>query len=272
MEAMNGSVFIERDPMENHGFSVEISEKALTKNLMGTIRHVENDKIVTKNDRVHIPHYNVEDLKVNGEEYAVVKVGELFAVEVDGAFLPINSYVKIRKCVNDDVRDSDGNVVLYMTDKYIETTNWVEIIDVAEDCKHFTKEDIGRFCIAPENDNLLARLLRSEEFMLHETKIQFVTDGEGMIKPKNNMVVVERLVIDNDSPITLPDSFTTETELWTVISYGDGIRNKNGDIIPVDLQIGSTVIIKEGSYINVGVDGKDYAMVSESDIVIEIGE
>jgi len=156
MEAINGNVFIRRDLKEDHGFSVEISEKALTSSLVGEITHIESDKIVGIGDRVHLPHYNVKDALINGDEYAVVKYGELFAKEEGDTFIPLNRFVKTRKCENDHIRDDKGDVALFMTDGFIETTNWVEIIDVADDCEWFTEEDIGSFCVAPENDQLLA--------------------------------------------------------------------------------------------------------------------
>ena len=167
-----------RDPQETTHLGMAVSQKALTKNLNGVITHIETDKNVTIGSRVHVPHYNVKEFIIDGIEYAVAKAGDLFAKLEGDAYQPINGYLKVRKCENDHVRGEDDEIVLHMTDKHIEATNWVEIIGVADDCKHITSEDIGMFCVAPESDEKLARILYSKEYMLHESKIEFLTDGE----------------------------------------------------------------------------------------------
>jgi co-chaperonin GroES (HSP10) len=164
--------------MEKTHLGVDISEKALTKNYRGVITHAGNDKIVTIGQRVHIPHFKVVDYDIDGEEYAVTKESDLFAIEDGTAYVPINRHVLVRKCVNDHMRDEAGEIVLHMTDGFIELTNWVEIIDVSDDCEHITREDIGSFCVAPESSEKLQRILYSKDFMLHESAIEFVTDGD----------------------------------------------------------------------------------------------
>jgi len=272
IKATGDNVFIKREAKTNHGFDVEISEKALTSNLIGVITHTRSNKFVTIGDLIHLPHYGVEDLMVDGEEYAVAKLGELFTKKEGNSFLPINRYVEIRKCENDHVRNEKGDVALFMTDGLVENTNWVEIIDVADDCEQFTKEDIGTFCYAPEDNPLLARFQYTKTFFLHESLIEFVTDGEGMLKPKNNRVIVRRIEADSNGIIELPSGFKADTPLWSVVSFGDGIKTTTGQVVPVDLTIGSTVMLKEGSWTGISFEGVDYAVVSEDDISIELGE
>ena len=178
MRAINNNVFIERLPMETTHMGMDISEKALTKNFRGIIKAVESDKNVVFGQTVHIPHYGVKDMEIDGTEYAVTKVGELFAVLEGDTYKPINRFVKVRKCVNDHIRDSSGEVSFYMTENHIEKTNCVEILDVADDCETMCGRYIGYYTFAPENDEKLARLGYSKDFMLHEDLIKFVTDGE----------------------------------------------------------------------------------------------
>lgn len=178
MKAVNDNVFIKRFETEESVGEIEISEKALTKNSIGVISAVERDKNVTIGDVVHIPHFGVLDFEVDGTEYAVTKHSKLFAKKQGDTFVPINRYVRIRKCINDHIRDASGEIALYMTENHIETTNWVEVIDVAEDCKHIKREHIGLFCVSPESSDYLQRILYSKDFMLHEDQIKFLTDGE----------------------------------------------------------------------------------------------
>jgi len=180
LKPLNDNIFILRDPVDTTHRGVEISEKALTKNYVGVIKAIESDKNVTfgVGDRVHLPHYQVSEWLVDGVEYAVVKGSDLFAKLEDETYRPVNGYVRVRKCENDHVRDSSGKVALYMTENHIENTNWVEVIDVADDCKHIRKEWVGYFCIAPESSDKLQRILYSKDYMLHESAIEFLTDGE----------------------------------------------------------------------------------------------
>jgi len=176
MKACNGNVFIERYPEEKELGGIPVSEKACVGNYLGVLRYSENYKYVGMD--VHIPHYGVLDVEIGGTEYAVTKFSKLFAIKKSDSYHPINGYVKIRKCVNDHVRDESGEVALYMTENHIEFTNWVEIIEVSDDCKYMREEYVGMFCVSPEDSELLARIGRTKEFCLHESEIKFLTDGE----------------------------------------------------------------------------------------------
>jgi len=46
-----------------------------------------------------------------------------------------------RKCVEDHVRDDDGRMLVAMTDEFIQTTLWFQILKVGKDCK-LLKNDI----------------------------------------------------------------------------------------------------------------------------------
>jgi co-chaperonin GroES (HSP10) len=176
MRALNGNVFIKRYEQESEFSGMLVSDKAQVKSYKGEIKACENDKFVGK--EVHVPHYGVDDLLIDGVEYAVTKQSELFAIKEGDTWKPINRYVKIRKCVNDHVRDESGEIALYMTENHIEFTNWVQVIDIADDCRGIKREHIGLFCVAPEDSEKLARLEYSKEFMLHEDEIKFVTKGD----------------------------------------------------------------------------------------------
>jgi len=178
MKALGDNVFIIRDPMEKEYLGLEISEGALTKSYIGTISSIESNGVVNIGDKVHIPHYGVTDHIIDGKEYAITKADKLFGVFCGEECKPINRRVKIRKCLNDHIRKDNGDVSLYITDSAIEQTNWVEIIDVSDDCQHISRDNIGWFCIAPESTESLSRIQYSKDYMLHEDAIEFLTDGE----------------------------------------------------------------------------------------------
>ena len=172
---MNGWVFVRRDAQETTFAGMEVSEGAQVLNVLGTVAFVEAGECVDVGDRVHLPSYQVSDVVVRGEEYAIVQASRLFAIEKNGVFTPINGYVKTLKCVNDHERDDDGAIVLYRTDTHLEKTNYVEITGVAKDCKHVTEADIASMFYAPESHDRLQRVLYTKEFMIHEDLIAFTT-------------------------------------------------------------------------------------------------
>ena len=98
--------------------------------------------------------------------------------ENGGALRPINRYLRVRKCEEDHIRDESGEISLFMTENFIETTNWVEIIDIADDCEWVPPECTGWFCVAPENDDKLQRDGRTKDWFVHESLLKFITKGE----------------------------------------------------------------------------------------------
>jgi hypothetical protein len=174
MRAINGNVFIIRDEKEADVDGISISEGAQVGSSYGTIAFIDGGcEWASIGDRVHIPHYGVIDMEIDGREYAVCKADRLFYVNGE----PVNGYVLVRKCENDHIRDEDGSIALYMTDKHIEWTNWVEVLEVAPSCRNIRPEWTGLFCPAPESDERLARIGTSKDFCLHEELIEFLTEG-----------------------------------------------------------------------------------------------
>jgi co-chaperonin GroES (HSP10) len=174
--AIGNWVFVRRDEQKDTHEGLNISEKAQVKSYEGTVVSSGSDKFVTNGDRVFLPHYQVIDYDIDGEEFAVVKDSGFSAKEKDGSALPVNKFVHLLKCQDDDIRGKDGSIVLHMTDGFKEQTNWCEIIGIADDCEVLTKDDIGSFCFAPENHDLLQRVPYTEEYMLKESLIEFTTE------------------------------------------------------------------------------------------------
>lgn len=266
-KAIGDWVFVKRDPVDTNHLGLDYSEKALTKNYLGVITNSgRNYKFVTNGQKVHLPHFGVTDYVIDGIEYAVVRDGDLFAIKSDeSAFVPINQHVLVRKCVNDHERDDKGEVSLFRTDEHIETTNWVEIIDVSDDCEYITREDIGCFCIAPESSEKLQRLLYSKDYCLKEDVIKFKIDGENMIKPIGDTVIL-KLYNDGIGEFGIE----VASKVYEVVSFGTGLKSKMGIIIPLDLEVGEKVVLKDEGIASINNDGVKYFYTSEDNISITI--
>lgn len=267
MRAINDNVFIERFGDIESKDDIFVSEKACIKSYLGIVKEVERDKNVTIGDVVHIPHYAVLDVEVDGKQYALTKHSKLFAKKQGDTYVPINQYVRVRKCVNDHIRDESGKIALYMTDNHIEYTNWVEVIDVADDCQHIGKEHIGLFCVSPESSDLLQRLEFSKEYMLKETEIKFTTNGEEMIKPVGDTVILE---IYNDGSGDF--GVVTNSKIYTVVSCGLGLRSKTGIVLPVSVSAGDKVIVQDEKMPTISIGGKEYIYTNDDNISMTVGD
>lgn len=73
------------------------------------------------------------------------------------------------------------------------------------------------------------------------------------------------------SGLVLPDTASKERpEQGTVVAVGPGRLDETGKIIPMSVKIGDKVVFKKYSPDEVKVDGKEYLVVSESDLIAVI--
>ena len=93
-----------------------------------------------------------------------------------------------------------------------------------------------------------------------------------MIKPLGERVVIE--VAESDvktaSGIVLPDTAKEKTQKGTVVAVGAGKLLDNGERAAMEVKVGDGVIFSKYSGSEVKVEGKDYLIVRESDILAVI--
>lgn len=88
---------------------------------------------------------------------------------------PIGDHIFVRKCLNGaqemfqgQVYHRKGNLVLCSGSG--QNTNFAEILAVGPRCKHFTKDQIGKFIVCPEISNDMHRI-NGEDFSIRERAI-----------------------------------------------------------------------------------------------------
>lgn len=90
-----------------------------------------------------------------------------------------------------------------------------------------------------------------------------------MIKPLGDKVVIE--VSEGDvktaSGIVLPDTAKEKPQKGKVVEVGTGKVLDNGQRIALDVKAGDSIIFSKYAGTEVKVDGKDYLIVSERDIL-----
>jgi chaperonin GroES len=88
------------------------------------------------------------------------------------------------------------------------------------------------------------------------------------IRPLQDRVVVRRTEEETTSSggIVLPDSATEKPAQGEVIAVGPGRALDNGEVRPVDLQVGDTVVFGKYSSNTVKIDGEELLILNESEI------
>ena len=70
------------------------------------------------------------------------------------------------------------------------------------------------------------------------------------------------------SGLVLPDTASKERpEQGTVVAVGPGRLDESGKAIPMSVKVGDVVVFKKYSPDEVKVDGKEYLVLSESDLI-----
>lgn len=91
-----------------------------------------------------------------------------------------------------------------------------------------------------------------------------------MIKPLHDNILIEPISNDivSKTGIVLPDTVEKEKpEKGRIIEVGLGKNDNNGKKIPLSVSAGQIVMFKKYSPEELNIDGKDFLIISESDIL-----
>ncbi|MDF1644816.1 MAG: co-chaperone GroES [Pseudomonadales bacterium] len=88
------------------------------------------------------------------------------------------------------------------------------------------------------------------------------------IRPLHDRVVVRRMEEETTSAggIVLPGSATEKPSQGEVLAIGAGKLLENGDLRPVDVKVGESVLFGQYSGTPIKIDGEELLVMSESDI------
>lgn len=90
------------------------------------------------------------------------------------------------------------------------------------------------------------------------------------VKPLGDRVLVERIeeeVQKSAGGIIIPDTAKEKPQKGNVIAVGEGRKDDNGKRIPVDVEAGDVVIFGKYSGSELKIDGKEYLIMHETDII-----
>jgi len=88
-------------------------------------------------------------------------------------------------------------------------------------------------------------------------------------RPLHDRVLVRRLDAEEKTAggIILPDTAQEKPMQGEVIAVGSGSRNDQGDVTPLDVKAGDTVLFGKWSGTEIKLDGQDLLIMKESDIM-----
>ena len=88
-------------------------------------------------------------------------------------------------------------------------------------------------------------------------------------RPLHDRVVVEALEAEAKTAggVILPDTAQEKPQEGKVISVGPGVRGDDGNISALDVKKGDRVLYGKSSGTEIKVDGKDFLIMKESDIM-----
>lgn len=88
-------------------------------------------------------------------------------------------------------------------------------------------------------------------------------------RPLHDRVLVEALEaeVKTAGGVILPDTAQEKPQEGKVISTGSGVRGDDGKFVALDVKTGDRVLYGKWSGTEVKVDGKDYLIMKESDIM-----
>lgn len=96
------------------------------------------------------------------------------------------------------------------------------------------------------------------------------------IRPLGDRIVIEPLEQETTTAggIIIPDTAKEKPKQGKVLAVGPGAKDESGKRIPMDLEVGDIVLFTQWAGSDVKVDGKEYKVLKESDVIgtIEAGK
>jgi chaperonin GroES len=88
-------------------------------------------------------------------------------------------------------------------------------------------------------------------------------------RPLHDRVVVRRVEQESKTAggIIIPDTAKEKPQEGEVIAVGSGVRDESGTVQPLDVKAGDRVLFGKWSGTEVKIDGVDYLIMKESDLL-----
>ena len=88
-------------------------------------------------------------------------------------------------------------------------------------------------------------------------------------RPLHDRVLVRRIDAEEKTAggIIIPDTAKEKSQEGEIVASGQGARNEQGQFFPIDVKPGDRVLFGKWSGTEVKIDGQDYLIMKESDLL-----
>ena len=89
------------------------------------------------------------------------------------------------------------------------------------------------------------------------------------IRPLQDRIIVERLEEETTTAggLIIPDTAKEKPQQGQVIAVGKGKKTEDGKVLPLDVKVGDKVLFGKYAGTDIKMDGKEYLMMREDDIL-----
>jgi len=89
------------------------------------------------------------------------------------------------------------------------------------------------------------------------------------IRPLHDRVIVKRNDAETKtvSGIIIPDSAKEKPQEGEIVAVGTGIRKEDGTVLPLDVKKGDKILFGKYAGTEIKIDGEEYIMMKEEDIL-----
>ena len=88
-------------------------------------------------------------------------------------------------------------------------------------------------------------------------------------KPLHDRVAVRRLGEEDKTAggIIIPDTAQEKPSEGKIVAVGPGTRDKDGNLVPMELKVGDTILFGKWSGTEARIDGEELLIMQESDVM-----
>jgi len=88
-------------------------------------------------------------------------------------------------------------------------------------------------------------------------------------RPLHDRVVVRRVESEEKTAggIIIPDTAKEKPQEGEIVAVGPGARDESGKLVPLDVKAGDRILFGKWSGTEVKIDGQDYLIMKESDVM-----
>lgn len=93
--------------------------------------------------------------------------------------------------------------------------------------------------------------------------------SKSKFRPLHDRVLVRRVEADTKTAggIIIPDTALEKSMKGEIVAVGNGHVNDNGEVRPLDVKAGDTVLFSKWAGTEVTIDGEELMVMKESDII-----